>query len=102
MSKISNDDFARAKVADARRRAIKSLAEITPEEDAAITADALNDADNPPADDLIRRRGRPPLARPKEAVKLRIDADVLDSFRASGPGWQTRVNDALRKAAGLE
>lgn len=44
------------------------------------------------------RRGRPPLARPKEAVTLRIDADILDHFREKGPGWQTRINEALRKA----
>lgn len=47
------------------------------------------------------RRGRPRLANPKQAVKLRIDHDVLDHFRATGPGWQTRMNAALRKAAGL-
>ncbi len=47
------------------------------------------------------RRGRPPAAVTKEPVKLRLDADVLASFRAGGKGWQTRINDALRKAAGL-
>jgi uncharacterized protein (DUF4415 family) len=51
--------------------------------------------------DRIIRRGRPPLSAPKEAVKLRLDADVLESFRAGGAGWQTRMNDALRRAAGL-
>src|SRR5262245_19643269 len=45
------------------------------------------------------RRGRPPLEHPKQAVKLRLDADVLARWRASGPGWQTRMNDALRRAA---
>jgi uncharacterized protein (DUF4415 family) len=50
----------------------------------------------------IIRRGRPPLDAPKEAVKLRLDADVVASFRAGGAGWQTRINDALRKAAGLK
>ena len=47
----------------------------------------------------IVRRGRPPLESPKQAVKLRIDTEVLAKWRASGPGWQTRINDALRKAA---
>lgn len=47
------------------------------------------------------RRGRPRLANPKQAVKLRLDHDVLQHFRATGPGWQTRMNAALRKAAGL-
>ena len=36
----------------------------------------------------------------KEQVTLRIDQDVLEYFRAGGPGWQDRINDALRKAAG--
>jgi uncharacterized protein (DUF4415 family) len=36
----------------------------------------------------------------KEQVTLRIDQDVLEHFRESGPGWQDRINDALRKAAG--
>ena len=36
----------------------------------------------------------------KEQVTLRIDQEVLDHFREGGPGWQDRINDALRKAAG--
>jgi uncharacterized protein (DUF4415 family) len=36
----------------------------------------------------------------KETVSLRIDRDVLDFFQEDGPGWQDRINDALRKAAG--
>jgi len=47
------------------------------------------------------RRGRPKSASPKEAVNLRLDADVLEYFRKTGPGWQSRINEALRKAEGL-
>jgi uncharacterized protein (DUF4415 family) len=36
----------------------------------------------------------------KELVSLRIDQDVLEYFREGGPGWQDRINDALRRAAG--
>jgi uncharacterized protein (DUF4415 family) len=36
----------------------------------------------------------------KELVSLRIEQDVLEHFQESGPGWQERINDALRKAAG--
>ena len=36
----------------------------------------------------------------KELVSLRIDQDVLEHFQESGPGWQDRINDALRQAAG--
>lgn len=38
----------------------------------------------------------------KETVSLRIDRDVLAHFQDDGPGWQDRINSALRKAAGLE
>ena len=37
----------------------------------------------------------------KEMVSLRIDKDVLEHFQSEGPGWQDRINAALRKAAGL-
>jgi uncharacterized protein (DUF4415 family) len=47
------------------------------------------------------RRGRPRSAAPKRAVNLRLDQEVLDRFRAGGPGWQSRMNAALRKAIGL-
>jgi uncharacterized protein (DUF4415 family) len=45
----------------------------------------------------------PPQSVPgvKEMVSLRIDRDVLDHFQADGPGWQDRINAALRKIAGL-
>ena len=36
----------------------------------------------------------------KEQVTLRIDQDLLEHFQSGGPGWQDRINDALRKAAG--
>ena len=36
----------------------------------------------------------------KEQVTLRIDQEVLEYFQEGGPGWQDRINDALRKAAG--
>jgi uncharacterized protein (DUF4415 family) len=43
---------------------------------------------------------RPPIPNAKELVSLRIDRDVLEHFQEAGPGWQDRINDALRKAAG--
>jgi uncharacterized protein (DUF4415 family) len=52
-------------------------------------------------DNKLIRPGRPRKAAPKEAVSLRLDPDVLKHFRAGGPGWQSRINAALRKAAGL-
>ena len=42
----------------------------------------------------------PSLPGAKELVSLRIDRDVLDHFQQDGPGWQERINAALRQAAG--
>jgi uncharacterized protein (DUF4415 family) len=50
----------------------------------------------------IVRRGRPPSPNPKQAVKLRLDADVLAAYRETGPGWQTQINADLRKARRLK
>ena len=43
---------------------------------------------------------KPAVPGAKEMVSLRLDRDVLDFFQAEGPGWQDRINAALRKAAG--
>ena len=50
----------------------------------------------------VIRSGRPPSAAPKQAIKLRLDPDVLAYFREQGPGWQTRINATLRRAARLK
>ena len=52
--------------------------------------------------ETVLRRGRPPLTHPKQAVKLRLDADVLAAYRKTGRGWQTRINADLRKARKLK
>jgi uncharacterized protein (DUF4415 family) len=43
-----------------------------------------------------RGPGRPKVAHPKHLVTLRLDVDLLARLRASGPGWQSRLNDAVR------
>ncbi|SAL86770.1 hypothetical protein AWB67_07276 [Caballeronia terrestris] len=81
----------------------------TPEEDAEINRGIAADPDNPewtsedmararPFPELVaqKRMGRPPKENPKEQVSVRYDADILAAFRATGEGWQTRMNDALR------
>jgi uncharacterized protein (DUF4415 family) len=50
---------------------------------------------------LRRGRGRPPLDNPKKHVSLRLDQEVVARFRADGPGWQSRINAALRRHLGL-
>ena len=44
----------------------------------------------------LKKRGRPAGSGSEEQVAIRFDREVLSAFRASGPGWQTRMNDALR------
>ena len=51
-----------------------------------------------PARGTLVRAGRPRLANPKRQVTLRLDHDLVDQLRASGSGWQSRVNQILRKA----
>lgn len=43
---------------------------------------------------------KPAVPHAKEMVSLRIDRDILDHFQKDGPGWQDRINDALRKLIG--
>lgn len=48
------------------------------------------------------RRGRPPLSgKPKTAITLRLDEDVVTAYRETGEGWQTRINADLRRARKL-
>jgi uncharacterized protein (DUF4415 family) len=49
---------------------------------------------------LPSEQKKPAMPGAKEMVSLRIDRDVLDHFQTGGPGWQERINEALRKAAG--
>jgi len=92
----------------------------TPDEAAAIKAGIAADQDNAeltkqwfdkamPASELFapatytalvamkRPRGRPKATETKVFTAIRLDADLLDAFKATGKGWQTRVNAALRK-----
>ena len=66
-----------------------------------LTSDWFAKVDLYQRDKLVRRAGRPKKVAPKEAVNIRLDPDVLAHFRATGPGWQSRINVAPRKAAGL-
>ncbi|HLY04120.1 MAG TPA: BrnA antitoxin family protein [Rhizomicrobium sp.] len=68
---MSSEDFARAR--PARKAAPKVIAA------------------------LKRARGRPKLEHPKQHVTLRLDAAVVDAFKAQGPGWQARINEVLAR-----
>ncbi len=58
---------------------------------------AFKVATTKPAEPLPKQ---PSIPGAKEQVSLRIDREVLDYFQESGPGWQDRINEALRRAAG--
>ena len=47
---------------------------------------------------IKRGRGRPAAAVKRPTLNMRVDADVLEAFKATGQGWQTRINAALREA----
>ena len=75
----------------------------TREEDAVITAAAMSDPDAIPYTDAeweavkpTIKRGRPLAAVTKERITIRLSPDVVRAFRASGDGWQTRVDAALK------
>ena len=86
----------------------------TDEEDAAINAGIAADLDTfEPTDEQFAMmrpyaelarpgRGRPKLPNAKQAIKLRLDPDVIEGFRAGGAGWQSRINEALRVALRLQ
>ncbi|RAS16048.1 BrnA antitoxin family protein [Paraburkholderia bryophila] len=94
-------------------------------EDAALTKAAESDTDNPPLTDaqlkrmrparealpamvgeaaaevLLKRPGRPtkPIDQHKVRTTIRLDPDLIDAFKGTGDGWQSRMNDALREWA---
>ena len=47
--------------------------------------------------EMGRRRGRPAGSGTKVSTTIRFDADVLAAFKATGDGWQTRMNDTLKE-----
>jgi uncharacterized protein (DUF4415 family) len=93
---------------------------LTDAEEAEIQAMIASDPDNPEmteeelqelrpfrevfpelAASIDRKLGRPKAETPKKATSLRLDQEVIDRFKATGDGWQSRMNEALRKAVGL-
>ena len=47
---------------------------------------------------ITRGRGRPPVSVKRPTLNMRVDAEVLEAFKATGAGWQTRINAVLRDA----
>jgi uncharacterized protein (DUF4415 family) len=77
---------------------------VTVAEDAAITAATMSDPDALPYTDAewaiakpMMRMGRPKAEITKERITIRLSRDVVSQFRATGTGWQTRVDRVLRQ-----
>ncbi len=68
---------------------------IDPDDAPELTDEFFDQADEYDGDKLIRR-GRPKAESPKLALTVRYDVDVIEAFRATGKGWQTRMNAALK------
>ena len=98
LKKLNVDKVAVAIEADAGQ-ALPGLRESLAEARAGLAGRART-----PEQIVERRRGRPSgsvAAVTKEPVKLRLDPDVLAALRATGDGWQTRINDMLRASLSL-
>jgi len=84
-----------------RKKKSGAAAWVDPDDAPELTDTFFDEAEIRSGDKIVRR-GRPPLQNPKQAVKLRLDADVLAAYRKTGAGWQTRINADLRKARKLK
>ena len=72
---------------------------LNPEDDAPeLTDEWFDRADLYKGSKLIRR-GRPLGSGTKEMVSLRLDKQALAAFKATGPGWQVRINETLMRSA---
>jgi len=69
---------------------------LSPEELAALPDKAVDTSDIPPLDAAFWQNARVVMPGGKRQVTLRLDAEVLDRFKAGGRGWQTRINAVLR------
>jgi uncharacterized protein (DUF4415 family) len=68
---------------------------IDPDDAPELNDDFFERADEYAGSQLVRR-GRPAVASPKRTLTVRYDAEVIEAFKATGKGWQTRMNDALK------
>jgi len=95
----------------------RPLKPLSDEEEAKIQNQIANDPEAPEATDeelaqaksfaeafpdlhesIKRSRGRPPAEAPRRQISIRLEPDVIKKFKATGRGWQSRINDVLKNA----
>ena len=69
--------------------------------DALSIAEAVFKPASPPLAEPVRTQRKTGVPVSKELVSIKLDSDLIAYFQEDGPGWQERINDALRRAAGL-
>jgi uncharacterized protein (DUF4415 family) len=84
-----------------RNEVLAAVRAVPPERD--FVWDGVDEDDRPATDEelraglaLARSRGRP-VGSDKTQIALRVDNSVLEAFRSTGKGWQTRMNEALKE-----
>lgn len=80
---------------NANKRSTHTASQVDPDDAPELTEAFFERADEYAGEKLVRR-GRPPAHSRKQLLTVRYDVEVVDAFKASGQGWQTRMNDALR------
>jgi uncharacterized protein (DUF4415 family) len=83
-----------------KKKSVTKSEWIDPDDAPELTQEWFDSAEIWEGNKLIRP-SRPTPDAPEGTINIWLDPDVLSHFRASGPGWQSRINDALRKAAKL-
>ena len=69
---------------------------------AAANIEPEEDVDSPDATSAMRKEiirrgaGRPAGSGTKQQIAIRLDSEIIEAFRQSGAGWQTRINDVLK------
>jgi uncharacterized protein (DUF4415 family) len=70
---------------------------VDPDDAPELTDEWFGRADVYEGEKLVRR-GRPRIAAPRKMLSMRLEQEVIEGLRATGPGWQRRANDILKNA----
>jgi uncharacterized protein (DUF4415 family) len=86
-----------------KKKTIGSAEWSDPDDAPELTPELLETAEVFEGDTFVPRgRGRPKSGVRKEQISVRLDPDVVAKLRESGPGWQSQINELLRRGLGLE